>query len=131
MIGNETHPSCAYVVFDGQTELRFLKVLKSGFRHCFIILEFDNFWCSIDPLSTYCEIQIFEKKHIQDLPLWLKYQGFDLIKAKINRHDFKIRPFDYWSCVNLIKRILGIYKWWIITPWQLKKYLDKNFKKGD
>lgn len=128
MLAKNNHPLSAYVVFDGETELSFLKGLKAGFRHCFLILEFETCWVSLDPLSCFCEVQHFDKAQIQDLPLWLKYQGYQIAQAPINRSDLKIRPFDYWSCVSFIKRVLGIQKWWVITPWQLKKYIYRCTK---
>lgn len=30
------------------------------------------------------------------------------------------------TCVTTVKRMLGIRKWWIVTPRQLEKYLIKN-----
>ena len=34
--------------------------------------------------------------------------------------------FELFTCVAVIKRMLGIHKWWILTPGQLMRYLDAN-----
>lgn len=123
MLSNST-PKTAYIAFSGDTEIRFLRCLKKGYRHCFIVLEFDHYWCSIDPLATYCDVQIFDKQSFPDMPLWLRYQGHDIVRTSLQRKALRPRLFDHWSCVSLIKRVLGIQKWWLFTPWQLRRYLN-------
>jgi hypothetical protein len=41
----------AYVAFGGQADLPWLKLLKPGFRHCFIVLEAADCWVLYEPLS--------------------------------------------------------------------------------
>jgi hypothetical protein len=35
------------------------------------------------------------------------------------------------TCVEVAKRILGLRAWWIITPWQLFKFIRKNILTTD
>jgi len=35
----------------------------------------------------------------------------------------------FFSCVEFIKRVLGIHSCFILTPWQLYKYLNKEKEK--
>ncbi len=124
----QTMPKSAHIAFSSETELGFLYLLKKGYRHCFVVLEFDEVWCCIDPLSTYCDVQVVLKKHVADLPLWLNFQGHEVLKAPIDRCCLRVRPFGFLSCVSIVKRVLGLRKWWIITPWQLKKYIHSYYK---
>lgn len=126
----QTMPISAYIAFSGETELTWLYILKKGYRHCFVVLEFIDSWCCIDPLSTYCDVQIVQKKQVSDLPLWLRFQGHDVCKATLSNKPLTVRPFGILSCVSVVKRVLGIQRWWILTPWQLRNYIHSYYK-GD
>lgn len=115
----------AWVVFSGETDIAWLKILKPGFRHCFILLNDGKRWMSIDPISPYTDIQIYH--HIAaefDLPAWLENRGHKVIQSRINKNHKKPAPWMVVTCVELIKRILGIHKRFIITPWQLYRFLN-------
>lgn len=117
----------AWVVFCSHTDLPWLKFLKNGFRHCFILLNDGQRWMSIDPMSPYTDIQIYH--HIEwcfDLPEWLQSRGYKVLKTSINKNHKVPAPWMLCTCVEFIKRILGIHKRTIITPWQLYQYLKNN-----
>ena len=118
----------AWVVFCAHTDLPWLRFLKSGFRHCFILLNDNQVWVSIDPLSTHTDIQIHH--HLggdYDLPRWLETQGFKVLSAEINTSHTRPAPWMAFTCVEAIKRTLGIHRRFIFTPWQLYKFLkNKN-----
>ena len=117
----------AWVVFSGETDIAWLKIFKAGFRHCFVLLNDGQRWMSIDPLSPYTDIQIYH--HIEssfDLPDWLKSRGYKIAKSKIDKNHKRPAPWMACTCVESIKRILGIHRRFILTPWQLYRYLNKN-----
>lgn len=123
------HKQEAWVVFTHNTEIPWLKMLKSGFRHCFIVLNDGVRWMSIDPLAPYTDVQIYH--HIDSqyaLPNWLKQQGYEVVKATIDKGHRKVSPLVFFSCVETIKRILGIHQRFIVTPWQLYRFLKKKNK---
>lgn len=127
-IGDNTEQN-AWVVFTGETDIRWLKVLKSGFRHCFLVLNDGQRWMSVDPLSPYTDIQIYH--HIEakfPLPDWLKARGYKVVQASVNKKHKKEAPWMVCTCVEVIKRILGIHNRFLITPWQLYRHLHKNKK---
>lgn len=126
---NTVTPS-AWVIFTGKTDIYWLKILKPGFRHCYLILNDGQRWLSIDPLSSYTDVQIYH--HIQasfDLPSWLREQGNKVISAPINNKHTKAAPWMVVTCVESIKRILGVHKRFIFTPWQLYRFLIKSKNK--
>jgi len=117
----------AWVVFSGETDLPWLKILKPGFRHCFVLMNDGQRWMSIDPLSSYTEVLIYH--HIDfsfDLPQWLSGRGYKVIKTDIDRVHKKAAPVMIFSCVEVIKRLLGIHKRFVFTPYQLYRFLTKD-----
>lgn len=112
----------AWVIFSGQSDLPCLRYLKRGFRHCFLILNDGKHWIAVDPLASTIEVTIPEAPIDFDLPRWLQTQGYTVQRAPINRNT-KPAPITIFSCVESIKRILGIRKRRIITPWQLHQHL--------
>ena len=122
----------AWVVFTGKTDIRWLRILKSGFRHCFVIINDGQRWMSIDPLAPYTDIHIYHHiDSIFDLPQWLTQQGYTIIKSNINKRHKRQAPWMFSTCVESIKRILGIHHRFVITPWQLYCHLNKQDTKGD
>ena len=118
-------PPKAWVVFSGQADLPWLKILKEGYRHCYILLNDGKHWVTIDPLSNYMDVCVHDFTLDFNLPLWMKNRGYIIMPAQI-RHIDKQAPWMPFSCVEAVKRVLGIHKKWIFTPWQLYRYLQKE-----
>jgi hypothetical protein len=119
----------AWVVFSGQTEISWLRFLKPGFRHCYVLLNDGERWTSVDPLSHVMEISTHH--HVPadfDLPGWLESRGNHVVPAPVRRDLTKPAPFMLFTCVEAVKRVLGVHSRSVITPWQLYRYLKH---KGD
>lgn len=119
-------PSEAWVVFSGEADLWWLRVLKRGFRHCFVIARDEKNWIVLDPLSPHLEVSVLPLPRSFDLPGWLQKQNLKVLQAPIQRHHNKAAPFNMFSCVEVIKRFLGIHVRRIMTPWQLYCFLNKE-----
>lgn len=115
----------AWVVFSGKTDLRFLRILKPGFRHCFVLLNDGNCWVSVDPMSHYTEVLVHQVSSDFDLPRWLERRGHKVVAAPVNHSAKTPAPFGIFSCVEAVKRVLGIHAFAVITPWQLYRHLTK------
>ena len=50
----------AWVIFSGQTDLLWLKILKEGYRHCYVLLNDGKHWITIDPLSNYLDVTVHD-----------------------------------------------------------------------
>ena len=114
----------AWVVFSGQTEISWLKFLKPGFRHCYVLINDGERWMSLDPLSHVTEVSVHH--HVPadfELPAWLESRGNRVVKAPMNRDITKPAPFMIFTCVEAVKRVLGIHRRGIVTPWQLYRHL--------
>ena len=115
----------AWVAFSGQADLPWLKILKEGYRHCYIILNDGKRWIIIDPLSNYMDVSVHDMPLDFNLPLWMKSRGHIIVPAEPRRID-KQAPWMPFSCVETVKRVLGIHQSLIFTPWQLYKFLRKE-----
>jgi len=115
----------AWVVFSGQADIAWLKILKSGYRHCYVLLSDGKHWITIDPLSNYMDITVHDLPLDFNLPLCMQNRGHMIMPADI-RHIDKQAPWMPFSCVEAVKRVLGIHRRRIITPWQLYRYLCKQ-----
>ena len=127
---NMIETQTAWVIFTGKTDLPWLKMLKKGFRHCFLVMNDGQRWISLDPLATYIDIKIHH--HIApefDLPTWLDAQGYCVVQSEIECNHIKPAPLMIFSCVTFIKRALGIHKRFILTPWQLYQFLKTKKSK--
>ena len=127
---NNESVQSAWVVFSGKTDIRWLRILKSGFRHCFVILNDGQRWMVIDPAASYTDIQIYHHIDVEfDFPDWLSGQGYKVVPATINKEHQRVAPCMFFTCVEAIKRVLGVHKRFILTPWQLYKFLKQEQQK--
>ena len=119
-----------YVVFEDNTTLWWLKFLKKGFRHCYIIIclsKSKDIWLELNPMSN--QVYIFEHESMLRLDYLNHIKKHK--KSKILEVDFKQAPLKcaqlgIFTCVEFVKRIMGIHRVSIITPYQLYKFLIKN-----
>jgi hypothetical protein len=117
----------AWVVFSGQTEIAWLRFLKPGYRHCYVLLNDGERWTSFDPLSNVIEISTHHHVPVDfDMPKWLEGRGNKVVSANIRRDLMKPAPWMLFTCVEAVKRVLGIHARKIVTPWQLYNYLKSR-----
>lgn len=112
----------AWVIFSNNTDLPWLKVLKQGFRHCSVLINDGTHWVTFDPMSNYTDVVVHNMPANFDLPQWLTDRGHHVVPAQIERPDVPA-PWTVLTCVEAVKRVLGIHHFFIFTPWQLYKYL--------
>lgn len=112
----------AWVVFCSDCDLPWLKILRPGFRHCYALLNDGRHWLSFDPLSNYTDINVYDLPATFNLPLLLQDRGHRVVKAPVYRTK-KEAPWMPYTCVEAVKRVIGLHARFILTPWQLYKYL--------
>ncbi|MEM1093591.1 MAG: hypothetical protein AAGJ10_03225 [Bacteroidota bacterium] len=126
------HVQKAWVIFSNDTDLKWVRILKRDFRHCFVIWNDGHHWLSFDPLFNHAEINVhYQVQSEQDLLNWLRSQNMKFAQANINHTHKKMAPFGLFTCVEAVKRFLGIHQISIVTPWQLYRHLQKvnSYKK--
>lgn len=119
-------PREAWAVFSGEADLWWLRLLKPGFRHCFALARDERHWIVLDPLSPHLELAILPLPRDFDVPAWLEKQGMTVTAAPLHRDYRKPAPANWFSCVEVVKRFLGIHHRHIMTPWQLYRFLNKE-----
>ncbi len=134
----------AVVVFCGGAELPWLKLLKPGFRHCFIIVDGGGgAWVSLNPMSHRTEVAVLAHGPglghggawtAEGLVRWFQSQGLRAVACRTSRTSRtsrsepvprKAAPWLPYTCVEAVKRVLGIHQRRVLTPWRLYLYINK------
>lgn len=114
------------VVFSPETQLWWLKFLKKGFKHCFVVLGNEQNLVVIEPLRNRTEVCVLPAFPIQRLKHLLESNGYTVVKTYIRQVPKGAVSLGFFSCVEMAKRLLGIHKMSIITPYRLYKFLNKH-----
>ncbi|WP_247883246.1 hypothetical protein [Azospirillum brasilense] len=115
----------AWVVFRGEAELWWLRLLKPGFRHCFALLHDGRRWVIVDPLSPFTDVSVLDLPASFDLPGWYRGLGMAVTPALVRRGLTRPAPWGPFTCVEAVKRLLGLHAPGVLTPWQLYRRLTR------
>ena len=110
----------AYVAFGGNRTRWWMRFLKKGFYHCALVLGNGHDWILIDPLVHFTDLIVLKNVSVVQA---LKAKGYRLVRTTPRIPDLtgtKLRPL---TCVEVVKRFLGINQTKIWTPYQLFKFL--------
>lgn len=123
----------ALVVFSGQTELAWLRMLRPGFRHCFVVLEFEgeggaHNWVLYNPLSNGTQVDVWPSGYDAALHAWCAERGYEIVETRVNPLTTRLFSWRPYTCVEAVKRVLRLRKPWVFTPWQLYRTI-KNTEK--
>jgi len=124
----ESGPGRAIVVFRDATEIRWLRVLKRGFRHCAILVEAEKGWILCDALSHKTVLKQVYNRSSESVVACLAAAGLHALEVRLQTPPERMAPILPFTCVEAVKRIVGIHAWWIVTPWQLYQHLMQNAK---
>jgi hypothetical protein len=122
----------AWVAFSGKTDIRWLHFLKPGFRHCFVIWHDGAQWVTLDATGAHLDVIAHHAlgPHM-NMPAWLRREaGCRVVPAPIDRTRKTPAPLAPFTCVEAVKRALGLHDRWIVTPWQLYRRLTFGRKKN-
>lgn len=121
----------ALVVFSGRADLWWLRLLRPGFRHCFVVLEADGVWICVNPLAHRTSVEMWSPEPGSDLAAWLRGRhGLTVVEAEVGDPPRRPSPIGLYSCVEAVKRVLGIQARWVLTPGQLYDRLQVVRKKS-
>jgi hypothetical protein len=116
-------PGRILIVFSGATDLRWLKALKPSFRHCYAVLESAGGWLLVDPASHQTRIE-----YLGPMPLYRLLEGLQTAETTVvccrrRAAPMRLAPIRPFTCVEAVKRLIGIHAPWTLTPWQLFDHL--------
>ena len=114
------------MVFADNTDLKLLRLLRSGFRHCFVAVRREGGWVICDPLSHQTDLSVIKGFGADELAAWYRSHGLRVIETCIRAAPSCPAPIRPYTCVEAVKRVLGLHAGWVITPWQLYRLLQKQ-----
>ena len=114
----------ALVVFSGQADQAWLRILRKGFRHCFLVLGSPGGWLCLNPMAHQTLIQVLPVGPDFDLAEWYRSQGLTVVETKPVQPPRRAAPWRPFTCVEVVKRALGITAGNILTPWDLYRYIS-------
>jgi len=124
----------ALVVFSGQTELAWLHLLRPGYRHCFVLVESPGepevdvrraAWVLYNPLSSGTQIAVWPSMDKTTISDWLCQQGYTVVETHARPTTARVFGWRPYTCVEAVKRVLGLHAPAVFTPWQLFKAIKK------
>lgn len=117
-----------FIVFENAIKKHwYVKYLKEGFSHCYLMKksEAGYFWIILNPVWSHVTI---ENRLVKTFPNPQDYAGE---YATVIEYKAAIDPYNHVcilginSCVDVIKRIIGIKMFGIFTPYQLYKHIRR------
>lgn len=115
----------ALVRFVGHADLWWLRLLRPGFRHCFAAIRNGPLWVVIDPLSHHTLMRV---ESCPDLMDFYASRGITVVATHIRQPPARPAPWRPYTCVEAVKRLLGLQAGWVLTPWQLHQFLINQEK---
>lgn len=118
--------SKCYVVFQDEVSLWWLRILKSGFRHCYILIPLGgNSYLELNPMSNRLFINIYNFPRGYDYLSVLTKADKRVVCVETPEYPpLTAAPLGFFTCVEFVKRTLGLQSRSIITPYTLYKYLQ-------
>jgi hypothetical protein len=129
--------SAALVCFSGRTDVPWLRLLRPGFRHCFCLLRGEAGWLLIDPRCDRLDIRLLPDAPASRLIGRFRAAGCRVVPlpgvplpgaapAGAPARALAMLPAPH-SCVETVKRALGLAAPWAVTPYGLYRHLKKKY----
>ena len=122
-MGEAAAGALALVVFVDDAGLKCLRVLRRGFRHCFVAVHMVQGWVVCDPLSHRTDLCFVGGLSAGELARWYRGFGLLVVETRVQSAPLRPAPVRLFTCVEAVKRVLGIHSPWTLTPWQLYRLL--------
>jgi|TARA_R110002051_G_scaffold100647_1_gene171028 hypothetical protein len=103
----------------------FMYFLKKGFKHCGAIGYVPDIkrWVHLEWTHEGITHHVLEEQEMANIISFLYDYKMLRCPVKTNHQLFRIKDF---TCVSFIMKLIGFYKWYILTPYQLFCALQKN-----
>jgi hypothetical protein len=114
----------ALVVFEDRDDARLLRLLRPGFRHCFCLTGEGLRWTLCDPLKSRLAVASVDGASAAELARHLAAEGrailYGIVGEPAPGGPPGLRPL---TCVEIVKRLLGVSASGVLTPHQLYRSL--------
>lgn len=116
----------ALVIFSGGSGVWWLRWLRPGFRHCFAAVDDGTHWLTVDPLLHRLEVRASGLASAFDLAAEYRRMGLVVLEIAPPETALRAAPVGFFTCVETVKRLLGLRARWVLTPWQLYRFLARR-----
>lgn len=117
----------ALVLFLDRTNIWWLKWLRRGFRHCSVVVGAGAHWVHVDPLSHRTVVGAVLFDSYAEVRDWLeRCEDVMVVEAELFAAPPRCAPVAIFSCVEAVKRVLGLQDRWILTPYQLYRSIKSK-----
>lgn len=123
MVGN---PIDTLVVFHDHGAFWFSKYLRWGFRHVFVVVLRNGYWVMLDGRAGLPELGVVAGVDYDLAGFYRREHGFTVLGMTAPRRRPR-SPVMLGTCVGAVKRVMGIRAAWVLTPYQLYRYLKRRF----
>lgn len=115
----------ALVVFHDHGAFWFSKRLRWGFRHVFVVIRSNGYWVMLDGRDGVPVLQVVAGADYDLAGFYRREHGFTVLQVaapRLRPHS----PLMLGTCVGAVKRMLGLRAPWVLTPYQLFRYLKST-----
>lgn len=120
----------AVVVFTDAERPRWLRIFTKGFRHCFALVCSSGRWVVVNPMSHWMDVAVLAETAdgatADEIVRTLEMRDLAAVACTVHEPPRRAWPPAPFTCVEAVKRILGIKAPLVLTPWQLFRFLDQN-----
>ncbi len=117
----------ALIVFSGRTGLWWLRWLRPGFRHCFVLVRSGQGWLALDPLAHRIVLATIPDLSERAIAAHYRRHGCTIVVAPLCEPPRRAAPFALLTCVEAVKRVIGLPDRRVVTPWQLHCALLRRY----
>jgi hypothetical protein len=123
-------PAAPLVCFTGRSEIAWLRWLRPGFRHCFCLLPADaagRAWLLVDARCNRLDVRLLNNADRASVVRHFRRAGYRVVEAPRLPDPAPwpaLVPGPY-SCVEAVKRAIGLAAPLTLTPYALYRRLRK------
>lgn len=115
----------AIVVFEDRASIPALRWLRPGFRHCFCLLRRAVGWVVCDPLKSRTCLEVVAPYEEPDLLDHYRRRNMTAIVGTCVDDCPKPPVLRPMTCVEVVKRVVGLQAPTVWTPYQLYRALRR------
>jgi len=100
------------------------RFLKTGFKHCCVVVDDGEYWIKLDSGIGVVMVQCITGSDGFDIAQYYRDSGYTVVETEQENRTVTF-PFIARSCVGMVKQLLGISSF-ALTPYRLYKHLERK-----
>lgn len=119
----------AYVIFEDSPSV-WTRPFKRHFRHVSVVLPLGGGqYVHIDPRMKRIEHKLITHEDVEAMYDRTLYHDVAILKTVVNKGIDKDHKPMFFTCVEFVKRAIGLHAFWVFTPSQLYDHILKSKRK--